>query len=296
MDLTIIILNWNTRQDLRLCLSSIQAHPCSTSMEVIVADNASEDGSRELVTNEFPWARLVAHRTNLGFCAGNNRAVPEHPGRYVLFLNPDTKVTECALDLLVKFADENPDVGIVGPKLLNRDGSLQYSCRTFPNLGAGFFRNTPLGRLFPKNRFTQDYLMSDWDHASVRDVDWVSGAAFLIRREVLEQTGGFDEGFFMYCEDVDLCYRAHELGWRVVYYPDAVIYHLIGRSSDQVPTRATFYFHTSMYRFYKKHYARNTSLLLRPLIIPGLAARASGQLLRYKVKNVKRRLAARKRS
>src|SRR2546421_256364 len=156
MDLTVIVINWNTREDLRVCLTSL-------------------------------------------------------------------------------FADATPDAGIIGPKLLNRDGSLQYSCRSFPNMGAGFFRNTPLGRLFPKNRFTQDYLMSDWDHSTVRDVDWVSGAALLIRREVLEQTGGFDEGFFMYCEDVDLCYRAHELGWRVVYYPDSVIYHMIGRSSDQVP-------------------------------------------------------------
>ncbi len=293
VDLTVVILNWNTRDDLRLCLSSIQAHPSSFSTEVIVADNASEDGSRELVAEEFPWARLVAHPVNLGFCAGNNRAVPEDPGRYVLFLNPDTKVTECALDLLLKFADANPDIGIIGPKLLNQDGSLQYSCRRFPNLGAGFFRNTPLGRLFPKNRFTQDYLMTDWDHASVRDVDWVSGAALLIRREVLQKTGGFDEGFFMYCEDVDLCYRAHELGWRVVYYPDSVIYHLIGRSSDQVPTRATYYFHTSMYRFYKKHYARKTSPLIRPLIIPGLVARASGQIARYRIKNIRARLARR---
>src|SRR5207248_8704645 len=196
--------------------------------------------------------------------AGNNRAVPESPGRYVLFINADTLVTDCALERLLDYADQNPDIGIIGPKLLNRDGSLQYSCRSFPNLGAGFFRNTPLGRLFPKNRFAQDYLMQDWDHATVRDVDWVSGAALIIRREALEQTGGFDEGFYMYCEDVDLCYRAHEKGWRVTYFPDSVIYHLIGRSSDQVPTRATYYFHTSMYRFYKKHYAAKTSILLRP--------------------------------
>ena len=133
--------------------------------------------------------------------------------------------------------------------------------------------------------------MSDWDHATVREVDWVSGAALMMRRESLEQIGGSDEGFYMYCEDVDLCYRAHAAGWRVVYFPDSVIYHIIGRSSDQVPARATYYFHASMYRFYKKHYARSTSLFIRPLIIPGLIARAIGQITRYRVKNIQRRSA-----
>ncbi len=289
MDLTVIILNWNTRDDLRVCLASIDAHRPKCEMEVIVADNASSDGSREMVAAEFPWVTLVHHPVNLGFCAGNNRALPKEPGRYVLFLNADTRVTACALDRLVEFMDQEPHVGIAGPKLLNRDGSLQYSCRRFPDLGAGFFRNTPLGRLFPKNRYAQDYLMTDWDHASTRDVDWVSGAALMIRREAHQQTGGFDEGFYMYCEDVDLCYRARELGWRVTYLPDSIIYHLIGRSSDQVPTRATFYFHTSMYRFYKKHYAKKTPLLLRPLIVPGIAARAAGQIVRYRWRNLKRR-------
>jgi GT2 family glycosyltransferase len=290
VDLTIIVINWNTKDDLRICLRSLDEHPCRFDTEVIVADNASEDGSCEMVKAEFRWAKVVAHPRNLGFCAGNNRGVPDEPGRYILFLNADTRVTPCALDRLLGFADTSPDAGIIGPKLLNRDGSLQYSCRRFPNLGAGFFRNTPLGRLFPKNRFAQDYLMSDWDHASVRDVDWVSGAALLIRREALKQIGGFDEGFFMYCEDVDLCYRAHELGWRVVYFPNSVIYHLIGRSSDQVPTRATYYFHTSMYRFYKKHYARITPFFIKPLILPGLIARASGQIVRYRWRHLKRSL------
>ena len=293
MDLTVIILNWNTCNDLRVCLTSIFEQTFRNHIEVIVADNASQDESREMVRREFPRAKLVEHSTNLGFCAGNNRAIPANPGRYVLFLNADTRITPCAFDSLIDFADANSDAGIIGPKLLNQDGSLQYSCRRFPNLGAGFFRNTPLGRLFPKNRFTQDYLMSDWDHSTARDVDWISGAALMIRRETLQQIGAFDESFYMYCEDVDLCYRAHEAGWRVVYFPDSVVYHIIGRSSDQVPARATYYFHTSMYRFYKKHYARTTPLPIRPLIIPGLIARACGQILRYRVKNLQRRLAAR---
>lgn len=294
VDLSVIILNWNTKAETRDCLNSIFGQNRRHAIEIIVADNASSDGSREMLAAEFPQARVVAHPVNLGFCAGNNRAIPATSGRYILFLNSDTVVTECALDTLLDFADAHPDIGIVGPKLLNPDGSLQYSCRRFPDLGAGFFRNTPLGRLFPKNRFTQDYLMSDWDHATVRDVDWVSGAALLIRREALEQLGGFDEGFYMYCEDVDLCYRAQEAGWRVVYFPDTVIYHIIGRSTNQVPTRMTYHFHRSMHRFYKKHYARRTPLYLRPLILPGIVARASGQILLYRWRHLQRRLSGRK--
>lgn len=294
MDLSVIILNWNTKRDLRECLTSLFRQKFQHAIEIIVADNASSDGSRAMIAEEFPQVTLVWHPTNLGFGMGNNRAVPATSGRYVLFLNSDTIVTDGALDCLVQFADANPEVGIVGPKLLNRDGSLQYSCRRYPDLGAGFFRNTPLGRLFPKNRFTTDYLMSDWDHATVRDVDWVSGAALLIRREALEVTGGFDDGFYMYCEDVDLCYRAHEAGWRVVYFPDSVIYHIIGRSSDQVPTRMTYEFHRSMYRFYRKHYVRRTPFYVRPLIVPGLLLRASGQIVLYRWRHLKRHFQHRK--
>ncbi len=286
MDLSIIILNWNTRDETRDCLNSIVGKSYKHTIQVILADNASEDGSREMVQSEFPTVTLVAHPTNLGFCAGNNRAIPATNGRYVLFLNSDTVVVDDALDRMISFMDDNPDIAILGPKLLNLDGSLQYSCRRFPDLGAGFFRNTPLGRLFPKNRFTQDYLMSDWDHASTLDVDWVSGAALMIRRDMLEKTGGFDEEFYMYCEDVDICYRAHQMGSRVTYFPEAVIYHIIGRSTTKVPARMTYAFHRSMYRFYLKHYRKNTSYFVRPLIIPGLVLRASGQILRYKWKNV----------
>lgn len=289
MDLSVIILNWNTKEETRACLKSLFGQAHRHAVEVIVADNASSDGSREMLAAEFPSVCVVAHAGNLGFCAGNNRAVPAASGRYVLFLNSDTLVTAGALDALIAFADANSDIDIVGPKVLNPDDTLQYSCRRFPDLGAGFFRNTPLGRLFPKNRYATNYLMSDWDHATVRDVDWVSGCALLIRREALDRAQGFDEGFYMYCEDVDLCYRVHEAGWRVVYFPDAVIYHIIGRSTNQVPTRMTYFFHRSMYRFYKKHYARRTSLFLRPLILPGLIARAAGQIVRYRWRNFARR-------
>jgi len=242
---------------------------------VLVVDNASTDDSREMVQSEFPWVHLIANAENAGFTRGHNQAVRESHGQYLLILNSDTIILEGELQKLIDFAEANPEAGIIGPRLLNPDGSLQYSCRRFPNLAAAIFRNTPLGRLFPQNRYTRDYLMTDWDHSTPRDVDWVSGAAMFVRRRVFEQLQGFDESFFMYCEDVDLCYRAWLAGWKVVYYPEAQIIHAIGRSTDRVANKMIRQFHSSMYRFYKKHYARQTPLILRPFILPGLIARAS---------------------
>jgi hypothetical protein len=324
VDLSVVILNWNTRKLLEACLRSLLHSQPGLALEVLVVDNASEDDSREMVRRLFPEVRLLCNPVNIGFGAGNNSALPQTAGRYVLFLNSDTVVTEGALVKMVCYADAHPDIGILGPKLLNPDGSLQYSCRSYPNLGTGFFRNTPLGRLMPKNKFTSDYLLQDWDHATPRDVDWVSGAALMIRRTLLEQIGGFDEEFFMYCEDVDLCWRANhaplpseiaserdehplladdavqskiqnpkskmETTWRVNYYPASVIYHHIGKSSDQVPARMTYEFHRSQYLFYKKHYVASYSLLLRPLVPTGIALRAAGQIVRYRLNYWRKRL------
>ncbi len=302
-DISVVILNWNTERLLRRCIASIKNHNTSqVSYEIIVVDNASEDGSRAMVTSEFPDVKLVINKRNIGFGAGNNRGAVEATGRYILFLNSDTEVhTDCLLKL-VQFADEHPECGIVGPKLLNADGSLQYSCRHYPNLATGFFRNTPLGRLFPSNRHNADYLMSSWDHASNRNVDWVSGAALMIRRATADEVGMFDEDYFMYCEDVDLCRRVNMAPrnassvetWKVTYVPDATITHFIGRSSDKVPTRMTYEFHRSQYLFYRKHYLAATPIFLRPLIPVGIIMRAVGQLIRYRIKHLVTTLRLRK--
>lgn len=309
LDLSVIVLNWNTCTLLEKALRSVLCQTGDFQLEVLVVDNASEDGSREMIRAQFPQVQLIVNSTNIGFGAGNNAALPHASGRYLLFLNSDTVVTDSALYGMVRFADASPDIGVVGPKLLNADSSLQYSCRRYPNLGAGFFRSTPLGRLFPNNRFATDYLMTDWDHATTRDVDWVSGAALMIRRALVDQIGCFDEDYYMYCEDVDLCWRANHAEinnatsspapgedksaarrWRVVYYPEAIIYHLIGKSSDMAPTRMTYEFHRSQYLFYKKHYAASTGLLLKPLIPAGIAMRAVGQMARFQLRYWQRRL------
>jgi len=158
---------------------------------------------------------------------------------------------------LVRFADAHPEAGIIGPQLRYPDGRLQYSARRFPTLAAAVFRNTPLGRLFPRVRSVREYLMADWDHAEVREVDWVSGAAMLIRRELYEQIGPLDEEFFWGSEDVDYCWRAHQAGWRVLYTPTPRLIHAVGRSSDQAVARTIIHTHHSMYRLYRKHLAHN---------------------------------------
>ncbi|HVF10127.1 MAG TPA: glycosyltransferase family 2 protein, partial [Abditibacteriaceae bacterium] len=163
-----------------------------------------------------------------------------------------------------------------GPKLLNTDGSLQASCRAFPSFGAGMFRNTWLGRLFPNNPWTRSYLMQDFQHDREQATDWLSGSALLVRRTALEQSGPWDESFFMYCEDVDLCYRLKKAGWARYYVPTATITHRIGASSDWAQGTMIRRHHSSMLRFYFKHYAHGTGLLLAPVAVLGVALRALG--------------------
>ncbi|MCW5946645.1 MAG: glycosyltransferase family 2 protein [Fimbriimonadales bacterium] len=264
---SVTVCSWNTCDELRACLQSLDAVRGEVEFEVIVWDNASEDGSADMVESEFAWVRLLRSQSNLGFGGGHNAAMSHAVGEILMPLNSDAKVHPGALSKLSEFMSAYADVGIVGPKLLNPDGTLQYSCRKFPTPLAAVFRNTPLGRLFPNNRFSREYLMQDWPHDQARDVDWVSGAAFCMSRECYEKTQGFDEQFFMYMEDVDLCYRAHELGFRVVYYPEAVVTHAIGRSTDLVANKMIVQFHKSMMLFYKKHYLPKTPVIFRPFIL-----------------------------
>lgn len=278
-DLSVCIVNWNTREDLQAALASVLEPDPGPSLQLVVLDNASQDGSAEMVRERFPDVRLLESRENVGFAKGYNRAVQEAEGRHLLILNPDTVVLPGALQRLVEFLDSRNDAAAAGPRLLNSDGSIQYSCRRFPRAMAAIVRNTVLGRLVPGNRFARDYLMADWDHSSVRPVDWVSGAALCIRREAWAEVGGFDEGFFMYAEDIDWCLRAQQAGWKIYYVPDAAIVHRIGRSSDQRPLPMVLEFHRSMARFYKKHYSAHWPLGLRSLPVLGIWLRAGLVLL-----------------
>jgi GT2 family glycosyltransferase len=274
-DVTVSIVNWNTREELADCLKSIVEQRESVDLEVFVVDNASSDGSAEMVTSEFgDGVKLIANSENRGFGAAHNQAIKQCSGQYVLVLNPDCRILQPdLLRKMVDYMDAHSDIGMMGPRIVNPDGSLQFSARRFPPMFAGLFRHTVLGKLFPNNRFVKGYLMTDVDHSQIMDVDWLSGSALMVRQETFEEIGLFDERFFMYCEDVDWCKRAKDAGWRVVYYPEVELSHRIGAASDKNPIAMIKQHHRSMFLYFVKHNSRSPKILLTPLVLMALWAR-----------------------
>lgn len=284
-DLSIIICSWNTIDDTRACLQSLEAVRDECSFEVIVVENNSEDGSAEMVAAEFPWVRLLPQSSNLGFTGGNNLGLSVRKGKHAFLLNSDAAVFPGALKTLLEFHASHPKAAVLGPKVLNPDGSLQMSCRRFPNPAAALFRSTFLGKLFPKNKLTRDYLMSDFNHDETRSVDWVSGCALFAGFEFIEKVGFLDHEYFMFCEDVDWCWQAHKNGFDVMYVPAAVVTHAIGRSTDKAPNRMIGRFHRSMFRFYVKNMLPERPFLWRPFALLGAALGLSARATLFIIKN-----------
>lgn len=270
--LSVIIVSWNVQDDLRCCLDSLMNGNSGEGIEVCMVDNASSDGTVQMVQEQYPQVRLIRNSENRGFAAANNQGLQASQADYYLLLNPDTVMPESGLQKLLQFADAHPRAGAIGPKLINPDGSLQYSARHFPTITAAMFRNTVLGRLFPGAASPSHYLMKDWDHRDARQVDWVSGACMMVRAEALEQIGYLDEGFFWGSEDVDLCFRLHRAGWEVWYTPEPQVVHAIGRSTSQVVIPTIVRTHRSMRRLYAKHMAHN--FFSRALVSLGIWLRA----------------------
>jgi hypothetical protein len=280
-DLSIVIVNWNVREWLRRCLVSIAGSDglvvgldtlrYSTGggwrAEVIVVDNASTDDSGSMLARDFRWVQVIANQENLGFTRANNQGLAASYGRYVLFLNPDTDLSPDALKLLLAYAEAHPQVGVLGPQLRYGDGSLQSSRRRFPTLATFFLESTVVQRWWPRNRVLARYYMLDLPNDAVSRVDWVVGACMLVRRAVLEQIGGFDEGFFMYSEELDLCHRAVDAGWQVVYLPEAVVTHYEGKSSEQVVATRHVRFHSSRVRYVRKYHGRVAALVVRSFLL-----------------------------
>ncbi len=247
-----------------------------------------------MVEREFPWVRLIRSSVNIGFTGGQNACLKARQAPDALLLNSDTIVHPGAIRTLICYSEAHPEIGILGPKLLNLDGSLQFSCRRFPNPLAALFRNTPIGRLFPKNKYTRDYLMSDLPHDETREVDWVSGAALYARKDFIDKVGLLDDKYFMFSEDVDWCYRCWDAGFMVVYQPQSVITHAIGRSTDKAPNRMIGGFHRSMFRFYRKNMASKLPSVVRPFAIAfawlALVLRAGMFIVKNKLDTLGRKL------
>lgn len=253
-DLSVVILNYNAAGDVRRCLASLLAGCEGLCYETIVVDNASPRPGVDAAVAGHTGVRLIKRQRNGGFSAGINTGLRAATSAAVLILNPDTTLAPKAAVAMLAYLREHAEVGVLGPRILNEDGTLQLSCRRFPTFAtAAFNRNSLLTRILPHNRFSSAYLMSDWDHTSIGDVDWLSGAAMLLNRAALEQVGLFDERYFFEIEDVDLCRRMHDAGFRVVYFPDATITHRIGASSSTLPNRVVLARHRGMWLYYRTY-------------------------------------------
>ena len=275
IDLSISIVNYNNKEYLKSCLDSIYSHAPETNFEVIVVDNGSSDGSTEAVKHAFPSINLIENSNNLGFVKANNQGIRASKGQYVLSLNNDTIIEDGTLSGLVRFMNEHPDVGACGPKVLNRDGSLQYQCRrNFPTISSSLFYFLRLHRLFPgKKRFGQ-YLMTHRNSDEAGEVDSVSGCCMMVRREVIEEVGILDENFIMYGDDLDWCYRIKQAGWKVFYVPDYQIVHFGGQSSRNLSRKCIVLFYRAMGIFYRKHYALKHSFIVNYLVYAGIYLKA----------------------
>lgn len=254
LDISVVIVNFNALAHVRRCLGSLEAGAGGVRWEAVVVDNGSREPGIETLARDVPTVRVLRRAVNGGFAAGANTGIRAARAPIVFLLNPDTAVHPGAAARLLRFLRDHPDIGILGPRLENPDGSLQLSCRRFPTRWSGLFnRYSLLTRLFPRNRWSAAYLMTDWDHTAVRDVDWLSGAAMMIPKQALERAGLFDEGYFFAIEDVDLCRRMHAAGLRVVYHPGAAVTHRIGASSATAPNRVVVARHRGMWRYYRAH-------------------------------------------
>jgi len=239
VDVSIVIVSFNTRSLTRQCLESIQHHAKGIRHEVFVIDNASTDGSADMVAAEFSWVHLIRMTENKGFAGGNSPGMKRAMGRYVLLLNSDAFLATGVLESTLSYLDQNPKIGILGCKLTNPDGSMQPSARMLPGPLNKILHITGLAARFPKSKFFGRVDYTWWDHSEPRSVGWVVGAFFLIRRETMQDIGFLDDRYFLYFEEIDYCLTARRAGWDVVFYPYARVVHLGGQSTVKVPGKVS---------------------------------------------------------
>ena len=273
MDVSIIIVNYNTYDLTSNAIKSVFHSKTTFKFEVILIDNNSSDYSIERLKDEFKNnVKFIENTANLGFAKANNQGIRLAKGRYILLLNSDTTVEPDTLETMVHFMDNHPNVGAAGCKVLLPDGSLDKACRRgFPTPLTTFYYVSGLSKLFPKSRHFNSYHMEYLDEDEEYPVDCLVGAFLMVRREVIEQVGLLDERFFMYFEDTDWCYRIQQAGWINYYYPRTQITHYKRGSSRGRPFRITYEFHRAMKLFYDKHYRHHYSFLVTLFMYTGIA-------------------------
>jgi len=296
VDLTVVMVSYNTKELLKRSLKSIYQNVKGISFEIVVVDNGSRDNSVRMIRNKFPQVKLIENRENLGFARANNQAIEQSRARYFLLFNPDSSFKASPPHKMIKFMDNHPQVGILGCKILNTDGTIQPSNASFPNLFTEFLRAFQLKKLIPGVRARgkigekwrgilgstlKEYLRVYWDSETIREVDWVTGACLLARRKAIEEVGLLDENFFMYYEDADWCYRMRNKDWKTYYFPFFEVVHYVGKSDSRFSPRTFIERHKSMYYYFRKHKGKKAVFLLRLFIFGGLALRWVGLLVIY---------------
>ncbi|GAB4549152.1 MAG: glycosyltransferase family 2 protein [Anaerolineae bacterium] len=286
-DIGIVIVNWNTRDLLRGCLNSLALGDPSVRRRVVVVDNASTDGSADMVCSEFPNVELIASPTNDGFAAANNKGLrllgfgmPSNASapRYALLLNPDTEVPPDGLRKMIDRVDADPTIGCAGPRLVLPDGKLDLACRrSFPSPEVAMWRIVGLSKLFPKSRIFGRYNLTYLDEHQEAEIDCVVGAFMLVRRAVIDRVGVLDEQFWMYGEDIDWAFRIKQAGWKVLYYPSVTVLHIKRAASRQNP-RTKLEFQRASLMFYRKHYQATTPRLMHWAVLLGLALKGGRPL------------------
>lgn len=270
IDVSIVIVSYNVAGLLLACIASIREQT-TASCEIIVCDNNSTDNSVELVRESHPDVHLIVNRENVGFARANNQAIACSGGRYILLLNPDTVVTDGAIDKLVRFMDLHPDAGACGPKLLNPDMTLQPNCHHFPSLLIRISKYAGLNKRYPRSRLFGREFMTYWNYDEVREIEWLTGCALCLRTEALRTVGLLDENYFMYSEETDLCFRMRRAGYRLLFCPEAAVMHYHGQSArnctDGIVLSGTILRHLyrSEYYFFKKNYGTVFAVFVKVL-------------------------------
>ena len=269
MDLSIIIVNYNVKEFLQNLIHSIEKASTNLTKEIIIFDNASDDGSVDFIKEKFPQIKLIANQTNLGFGKANNIGLKQATGKYILLINPDTLVAEDTFEKMIQFFESNKNIGLAGCKILNPDGTLQLACRrSFPGPWTSFTKVTGLSNLFPNSKIFARYNLTYLDENKSYEVDAISGSFMMMRKEVYGKVDGFDEQFFMYGEDLDLCYRIQKAGFKVFYVHSTQIIHYKGESTKRSSIDETKVFYSAMHLFVKKHLSTSflVGMILRSAI------------------------------
>jgi GT2 family glycosyltransferase len=290
MDLSIIIVTWNSQEYIRNCLDSIFLSSGNFSSEVIVVDNGSSDQTAKIVEEFYPQVNLIQNKRNLGYAKANNQGIKEAKGEYMLLLNPDTQVLEDALFLMYEFMEQNPKVRALGPKLLNPDETVQPSCREFPTFSTLIWEFLGLSRLFPKSKVFGRWRMGYFNFDKPREVDQPMGSCFMLRRKTLEDVGIFDENFGMFFNDVDLCYRIKKSGWKIYFYPDAKVIHHKGASTKKAKAKMIWLSHLAFYKFFRKHKTGLINRFLLFLFLIPLTFSAWVRILFFSLKKLMERI------